>query len=87
MSGRRRRILVDARTPVHYTITRWDAGGLVAQTSARDCVTDKLIIDFKTKSVTMVQTPKGSKGGEDNEFCRVFTKTVTSRLVRPTSGK
>jgi hypothetical protein len=73
-------------TPVHYTITRWDATGLVAQTSARDCVTDKLVIDFKTKSVTMIQTPKGSKSDEDNEFCRVFTKTVTSRLVRPASG-
>jgi len=59
---------------------------LVAQTSARDCVTDKLVIDFKTKSVTMIQTPKGSKSDEDNEFCRVFTKTVTSRLVRPASG-
>ena len=73
-------------TPVHYTITRWDSTGLVAQTSARDCVTDKLVIDFKTKSVTMIQTPKGSKSDEDNEFCRVFTKTVTSRLVRPASG-
>jgi hypothetical protein len=73
-------------TPVHYTITRWDSAGLVAQTSARDCVTDKLVIDFRTKSVTMIQTPKGSKSNEDNEFCRVFTKTVTSRLVKPASG-
>ena len=44
------------------------------------------MIDFRTKAVTMIQTPKGSKGGEDNEFCRVFTKTVTSRLVKPASG-
>jgi len=44
------------------------------------------VIDFRTKSVTMIQTPKGSKSNEDNEFCRVFTKTVTSRLVKPASG-
>ena len=68
--------------PVHYTITKWDANGLVAQTSARDCVTGKLTIVFKTKSVTMTEVPKGQGSGEDNEFCRVFTKTVTSRLVR-----
>ena len=74
-------------SPVHYTILHWDATGLVAQTSARDCVTDKLVIDFRAKSVTMIQTPKGSNSDEDNEFCRVFTKTVTSHLVGKTSGK
>src|SRR5262245_27491242 len=37
-------------TPVHYTIMRWDSNGLMAQTSARDCVTDKLIIDFRRKT-------------------------------------
>jgi hypothetical protein len=74
-------------TPVHFTILHWDASGLVAQTSARDCVRDKLVIDFKTKSVTMIQTPKGNNGDEDNEFCKVFTKTVTSHLVRPATGK
>lgn len=74
-------------SPVHYTILHWDAMGLVAQTSARDCVTDKLVIDFRAKSVTMIQTPKGNNSDEDNEFCRVFTKTVTSHLVKPTSAK
>jgi hypothetical protein len=69
-------------SPVHYTILRWDSNGLVAQTSARDCVIGKLVIDFKTKSVTMTEAPKGKNSGEDNEFCSVFTKTVTSRLVR-----
>jgi hypothetical protein len=68
--------------PVHYTILRWDAGGLVAQTSARDCVTDRLVIDFRAKSVTMIHTPKGSNSDEDNEFCKVFIKTVTSHLVK-----
>jgi hypothetical protein len=72
-------------SPVHYTITKWDATGLVAQTSARDCVTGKLTITFKTKSVTMTEMPKGNGSDEDNEFCRVFTKTVTSRLVRADS--
>jgi hypothetical protein len=72
-------------TPVHYTIIHWDNTGLVAQTSARDCVIEKLVIDFKTKSVTMTETPKSKGSGEDNEFCSVFTKTVTSRLVRSTS--
>ena len=71
--------------PIHYTITKWDASGLVAQTSARDCVTGKLTITFKTKSVTMTEMPKGKGSEEDNEFCRVFTKTVTSRLVRADS--
>lgn len=71
--------------PIHYTITKWDATGLVAQTSARDCVTGKLTIRFKTKSVTMTEMPKGKGSEEDNEFCRVFTKTVTSRLVRADS--
>jgi hypothetical protein len=71
--------------PIHYTITKWDATGLVAQTSARDCVTGKLTILFKTKSVTMTEMPKGKGSDEDNEFCRVFTKTVTSRLVRADS--
>jgi hypothetical protein len=74
-------------TPVHYTIVHWDASGLVAQTSARDCVTDRLVIDFRTKSVTMIQTPKGTNSDEDNEFCKVFTKTVTSHLVRPAGEK
>jgi hypothetical protein len=74
-------------TPVHFTILHWDASGLVAQTSARDCVRDRLVIDFKTKSVTMIQTPKGNAGDEDNEFCKVFTKTITSHLVRPATGK
>jgi hypothetical protein len=73
--------------PVHYTILHWDATGLVAQTSARDCVTDRLVIDFRSKSVTMIQTPKGNNSDEDNEFCRVFTKTITSHLVGRTSGK
>ena len=71
--------------PVHYTILRWDSTGLVAQTSARDCVMGKLVIDFRTKSVTVTETPKSKGSGEDNEFCSVFTKTVTSRLVRPNS--
>lgn len=70
-------------TPVHYTILHWDASGLVAQTTARDCVKDRLVIDFRAKSVTMIQTPKGSGSDEDNEFCKVFTKTITSHLVRP----
>jgi hypothetical protein len=74
-------------TPVHYTILHWDASGLVAQTSARDCVTDRLVIDFRAKSVTMIQTPKGNGSDEDNEFCKVFTKTVTSHLVKPSSDK
>jgi hypothetical protein len=72
-------------SPVHYTIVRWDSNGLVAQTSARDCVVEKLVIDFKIKSVTMTEVPKGKGSGEDNEFCSVFTKTVTSRLVRSNS--
>jgi hypothetical protein len=71
--------------PVHYTIVRWDSTGLVAQTSARDCVMGKLVIDFRTKSVTMTEIPKGKRSDEDNEFCSVFTKTVTSRLVRSNS--
>ena len=74
-------------TPVHYTILHWDAGGLVAQTTARDCVTDKLVIDFRSKSVTMIQIPKSTSSDEDNEFCKVFTKTVTSHLVRPPNTK
>ena len=72
-------------SPVHYTILRWDSTGLVAQTSARDCVMGKLVIDFRTKSVTMTEAPKNKTSGEDNEFCSVFTKTVTSRLVRSNS--
>jgi hypothetical protein len=71
--------------PVHYTIVHWDSSGLVAQTSARDCVLNKLVIDFRTKSVTVTETPKSKVSGEDNEFCSVFTKTVTSRLVRSNS--
>ncbi len=74
-------------TPVHYTILHWDASGMVAQTTARDCVTDRLVIDFRAKSVTMIQTPKGNAGDEDNEFCKVFTKTVTSHLVKQSSDK
>jgi hypothetical protein len=74
-------------TPVHYTILHWDASGLVAQTTAQDCVTDKLVIDFRSKSVTMIQTPKGNNSDEDNEFCKVFTKTVTSHLVKPGNEK
>jgi hypothetical protein len=46
---------------------------------------EKLVIDFKTKSVTMTEVPKGKGSGEDNEFCSVFTRTVTSRLVRSNS--
>jgi hypothetical protein len=74
-------------TPVHYTILHWDASGLVAQTTARDCVTDRLVIDFRSKSVTMIQIPKSNGSDEDNEFCKVFTKTVTSHLVRPPTTK
>jgi len=74
-------------TPVHYTILHWDASGLVAQTTARDCVKDRLVIDFRAKSVTMIQTPKGNGSDEDNEFCKVFTKTVTSHLVKQSSDK
>jgi hypothetical protein len=69
-------------TPVHFTILHWDASGLVAQTTARDCVTDRLVIDFRSKSVTMIQRPKGNSSDEDNEFCKVFTKTITSHLVK-----
>jgi hypothetical protein len=66
-------------TPVHYTILRWDNDGLVAQTLVKDCVTDRLVIDFRAKSVTMIETPKS--GREENEACRTFSKIVTSRLV------
>jgi hypothetical protein len=72
-------------SPVHYTILHWDSTGLVAQTSARDCVMGRLVIDFRTKTVTMTETPKKKGSDEDNEFCSVFTKTVTSRLVRSNS--
>jgi len=64
---------------VHYTILHWDQSGMVAQTTDRSCVKAKLVIDFRSKSVTMIETPKG--GDEDNEFCKVFTRTVTSHLV------
>ncbi len=74
-------------TPVHYTILHWDASGLVAQTTARDCVKDRLVIDFRAKSVTMIQTPKGNASDEDNEFCKVFTKTITSHLVKQSGDK
>jgi hypothetical protein len=66
-------------TPVHYTILRWDNDGLVAQTLTKDCVTDRLVIDFRAKSVTMIETPKS--GREENEACKTFSKIVTSRLV------
>jgi hypothetical protein len=68
---------------VHYTILHWDQAGMVAQTAERDCVKSRLVIDFRAKSVTMIETPKG--GDEDNEFCKVFSKTVTSHLVDATS--
>jgi hypothetical protein len=68
-------------TPVHYTILRWDDDGLVAQTLTKDCVTDRLVIDFRAKSVTMIETPKS--GTEENEACKTFSKVVTSRLVTP----
>jgi hypothetical protein len=68
---------------VHYTILHWDQAGMVAQTAERDCVKSRLVIDFRSKSVTMIETPKG--GDEDNEFCKVFSKTVTSHLVDATS--
>jgi hypothetical protein len=66
-------------TPVHFTILRWDNDGLVAQTLVKDCVTDRLVIDFRAKSVTMIETPKS--GREENEACKTFSKIVTSRLV------
>jgi hypothetical protein len=66
-------------TPVHYTILRWDNDGLVAQTLVKDCVTDRLVIDFRAKSVTMIETPKS--GREEDEACKTFSKIVTSRLV------
>src|ERR1700730_1826597 len=69
-------------SPVHYMVLRWDNEGLVAQTLARDCVTDRLVIDFRAKSVTMIETPKS--GSQENEACKNFGKIVTSRLV--TSG-
>ena len=68
---------------VHYTILHWDQSGMVAQTAERDCVKARLVIDFRSKSVTLIETPKG--GDEDNEFCKVFSKTVTSHLVDATS--
>jgi hypothetical protein len=66
-------------TPVHYTILRWDNAGLVAQTLARDCVTERLEIDFRSKSVTLIDTPKS--GAEEHEACKNFDKIITSRLV------
>jgi hypothetical protein len=66
-------------TPVHYTILRWDNDGLVAQTLVKDCVTDRLVIDFRAKSVTMIETPKS--GRQEDEACKTFSKIVTSRLV------
>jgi hypothetical protein len=66
-------------TPVHYTILRWDNDGLVAQTLVKDCVTDRLVIDFRAKSVTMIETPKS--GREEDQACKTFSKIVTSRLV------
>jgi hypothetical protein len=65
--------------PEHYVILRWDSTGVVAEFNARDCVNTRLVIDFRTKSVTRTETRKG--GSEDNEFCNVFSKRVTSRLV------
>jgi hypothetical protein len=69
--------------PVHYTILKWDNDGLVAQTLAKDCVTDRLVIDFRAKSVTMIETPKS--GTEENEACKNFSRIVTLRLVTPGS--
>jgi hypothetical protein len=68
-------------TPVHYTILQWDDSAVVAQTLARNCVIDRLVIDLRTKKVTMVETPKG--GTDEGEACKAFTKVVTSRLVSP----
>lgn len=66
-------------SPVHYNVLRWDSVALVAETSARVCVNARLVIDLRAKTVTMIETPKG--GEDDNEFCRVYSHTVTSRLV------
>jgi hypothetical protein len=68
-------------TPVHYTILQWDDSGVVAQTLARNCVINRLVIDLHTRKVTMVETPKS--GAEDGEACKAFTKVVTSQLVSP----
>lgn len=68
-------------TPVHYTILQWDDSEVVAQTLARNCVIERLVIDLRTKKVIMVDTPKS--GPEDGEACKAFTRIVTSRLVSP----
>jgi hypothetical protein len=66
---------------VHYTILRWDSTGVVAQTLARDCVVDRLEIDLRAKSVTLIETPKSGTG--ENESCKDFNKIVTSHLLNP----
>ena len=72
-------------TPVHYTILRWDNTGVVAQTLANECATERLVIDFRTKSVTLTETPKS--GMEEKQACKNFDRIVTSRLINASGGE
>ncbi len=44
--------------PFTYTILRWDADGIVAQSDEPICITDRLVINFADKSAVLIKSPK-----------------------------
>jgi hypothetical protein len=44
--------------PFHYSILSWDANGIVAQSDAAICMTDRLVLTFADKSAMLVKSVK-----------------------------
>ena len=66
----------------HYEIVKRDESGLVAENSAPECVTTRLIINFQDRSVLAIDEPKtGAKSFHDICQDKAINRTKTYQLV------
>jgi hypothetical protein len=63
--------------PFTYTILRWDANGIIAQSDQAICMTSRLVLNVLDKSVTLVNSPKKPEFGS-----LIPCETLKSRTVQ-----
>ena len=70
----------------HYGIIRWDANGIIADDDAGICATNRLLINFRDKSVMLMDIPKADSQGKGiplpsgKHACDLLDHTIAYKL-------
>ena len=65
-----------------YKIISWDNNGIVAENDDAQCLSNKLIFNFRDRSVVGIDAPK-TLPKEIEKICKIFDQTNIYILVKP----